>query len=265
MFKFQAVLARNQPFLLRSVEKRGDQSRFKCSKKVNYFAIRSMSGNVCMCACICERAFESLTQLGVHGREVLEYRTEMVDRVLHIGRTHRLANLPRHRSIAGHQSQHSYGWLDAAQSQYRSHTHQNKKRERKMLRIDDPSRSGLTHGMHRPLRRSDIDTANPGRRRQNRADRAATRAVRRHSILLERELLLAFSLGSASTEEEPRDCRSRVSLLEVRLDHHAAAERRLQRGVVLLWIVRVQSVCHVGRDQERSLHRTHVRLMRERS
>jgi hypothetical protein len=29
MFKFQAVLARIQPFLSRSVEKRGDQSRFK--------------------------------------------------------------------------------------------------------------------------------------------------------------------------------------------------------------------------------------------
>jgi hypothetical protein len=32
MFKFQAVLARTQPFLSRSVEKRGDQSRFKCRK-----------------------------------------------------------------------------------------------------------------------------------------------------------------------------------------------------------------------------------------
>ena len=41
MFKFQAVLARTQPCLSRSVEKRGDQSRFKCSKKVNYYAIRS--------------------------------------------------------------------------------------------------------------------------------------------------------------------------------------------------------------------------------
>eukprot|EP01048_Picozoa_sp_COSAG05_P018337 COSAG05_NODE_2665_length_2784_cov_18.161266_2_plen_78_part_00 len=29
MFKFQAVLAQIQPFLSRSVEKRGDQSRFK--------------------------------------------------------------------------------------------------------------------------------------------------------------------------------------------------------------------------------------------
>jgi hypothetical protein len=29
-FKFRAVLARTQPFLSRSVEKRGDQSRFKC-------------------------------------------------------------------------------------------------------------------------------------------------------------------------------------------------------------------------------------------
>jgi hypothetical protein len=29
MFKFQAVVARIQPFLSRSVEKRGDQSRFK--------------------------------------------------------------------------------------------------------------------------------------------------------------------------------------------------------------------------------------------
>ena len=77
-------------------------------KMVNYSAIRSMSGHVGMGACICERAFESLTQLGVYGREVLEYRTEMVDRVLYIGRTHRLADLPRHRSIAGHQSQHGY-------------------------------------------------------------------------------------------------------------------------------------------------------------
>jgi hypothetical protein len=41
MFKFQAVLARTQPFLSRSVEKRGDQSRFKCRKTVNYYAIRS--------------------------------------------------------------------------------------------------------------------------------------------------------------------------------------------------------------------------------
>jgi hypothetical protein len=32
MFKFRAVLARTQPFLSRSVEKRGDQSRFKCRK-----------------------------------------------------------------------------------------------------------------------------------------------------------------------------------------------------------------------------------------
>jgi hypothetical protein len=32
MFKFQAVFARTQPFLSRSVEKRGDQSRFKCRK-----------------------------------------------------------------------------------------------------------------------------------------------------------------------------------------------------------------------------------------
>ena len=30
MFKFRAVLARTQPFLSRSVAKRGDQSRFKC-------------------------------------------------------------------------------------------------------------------------------------------------------------------------------------------------------------------------------------------
>jgi hypothetical protein len=43
MFKFQAVLARTQPFLSRSVEKRGDQSRFKCRKMVNYYAIRSSS------------------------------------------------------------------------------------------------------------------------------------------------------------------------------------------------------------------------------
>ena len=41
MFKFQAVLARTQPFLSRNVEKRGDQSRFKCRKTVNYYAIRS--------------------------------------------------------------------------------------------------------------------------------------------------------------------------------------------------------------------------------
>jgi hypothetical protein len=41
MFKFQAVLARTQPFLSRSVEKRGDQTRFKCRKMVNYYAIRS--------------------------------------------------------------------------------------------------------------------------------------------------------------------------------------------------------------------------------
>jgi hypothetical protein len=40
-FKFQAVLARIQPFLSRSVEKQGDQSRFKCRKMVNYYAIRS--------------------------------------------------------------------------------------------------------------------------------------------------------------------------------------------------------------------------------
>ena len=40
-FKFQAVLARTQPFLSRSVKKQGDQSRFKCRKKVNYYAIRS--------------------------------------------------------------------------------------------------------------------------------------------------------------------------------------------------------------------------------
>ena len=31
-FKFQAVLARTQPFLSRNAEKRGDQSRFKCRK-----------------------------------------------------------------------------------------------------------------------------------------------------------------------------------------------------------------------------------------
>jgi hypothetical protein len=41
MFKFPAVLARTQPFLSRSVEKRGDQSRFKCRKMDNYYAIRS--------------------------------------------------------------------------------------------------------------------------------------------------------------------------------------------------------------------------------
>jgi hypothetical protein len=38
---FQAVLARTQPFLSRSVEKKGDQSRFKCRKMVNDYAIRS--------------------------------------------------------------------------------------------------------------------------------------------------------------------------------------------------------------------------------
>jgi hypothetical protein len=48
-FKFQAVLARTQPFLSRSVEKWGDQSRFKCSKKVNYFAIRSSTTHACTC------------------------------------------------------------------------------------------------------------------------------------------------------------------------------------------------------------------------
>jgi len=42
MFKFWAVLARTQPFLSRSVEKRGDQTRFKCRKMVNYYAIRSI-------------------------------------------------------------------------------------------------------------------------------------------------------------------------------------------------------------------------------
>ena len=41
MFNFRAVLARTQPFLSRNVEKRGDQSRFKCRKMVNYYAIRS--------------------------------------------------------------------------------------------------------------------------------------------------------------------------------------------------------------------------------
>jgi hypothetical protein len=40
-FKFRAVLARTQPFLSRSVEKRGDQARFKCRKMVNYYTIRS--------------------------------------------------------------------------------------------------------------------------------------------------------------------------------------------------------------------------------
>jgi hypothetical protein len=48
MFKFRAVLARTQPFLSRSVEKRGDQFRFKCIKMVNYcvidaFAVREES------------------------------------------------------------------------------------------------------------------------------------------------------------------------------------------------------------------------------
>ena len=41
-FQFQAVLARPQPFLSRSVEKRGDQSRFKCRNMVKCYAIRSM-------------------------------------------------------------------------------------------------------------------------------------------------------------------------------------------------------------------------------
>jgi hypothetical protein len=41
MFNFQAGLARTQPFLSRSVEKRGDQSRFKSRRMVNYDAIRS--------------------------------------------------------------------------------------------------------------------------------------------------------------------------------------------------------------------------------
>ena len=40
-FKFRAVLARTQPVFTRSVEKRGDQSRFKCRKVVHYYAIRS--------------------------------------------------------------------------------------------------------------------------------------------------------------------------------------------------------------------------------
>ena len=44
-FKFQAVLARTQPFLSRSVEKRGDQTRFKCRKMVNYYAIRSRASS----------------------------------------------------------------------------------------------------------------------------------------------------------------------------------------------------------------------------
>ena len=43
-FKFQAVLARTQPFLSRSVEKRGDQSRFKCRKMVRYYAIFAVGG-----------------------------------------------------------------------------------------------------------------------------------------------------------------------------------------------------------------------------
>jgi hypothetical protein len=53
-FKFRAVLARIQPFLSRSVEKRGDQSRFKCSKVVDYYAIRStaqLSTVVKICSC----------------------------------------------------------------------------------------------------------------------------------------------------------------------------------------------------------------------
>jgi hypothetical protein len=37
-FKFRAVLARTQPFFITQREKRGDQSRFKCRKMVNYNA-----------------------------------------------------------------------------------------------------------------------------------------------------------------------------------------------------------------------------------
>ena len=52
-FKFQAVLARTQPFLSRSVEKRGDQSRFKCRKMVNHYTIRSNSAAVVDCVALC--------------------------------------------------------------------------------------------------------------------------------------------------------------------------------------------------------------------
>eukprot|EP01046_Picozoa_sp_COSAG06_P028848 COSAG06_NODE_2631_length_6549_cov_4.290078_3_plen_209_part_00 len=45
-FKFRAAWARTQPCLSHSVEKRGDQSRFKCRKKVNYYAIRSTLSHV---------------------------------------------------------------------------------------------------------------------------------------------------------------------------------------------------------------------------
>jgi hypothetical protein len=45
--KFQAVLARTQPCLSRSVEKRADQSRFKCRKVVSYYAIPSSAERKC--------------------------------------------------------------------------------------------------------------------------------------------------------------------------------------------------------------------------
>ena len=48
-FKFQAVWPRTQPFLSRSVEKRGDQSRFKCRKMINYYAIRSRTQRAHRC------------------------------------------------------------------------------------------------------------------------------------------------------------------------------------------------------------------------
>jgi hypothetical protein len=41
MFKFQAVLARTQPFLSRSVRNGATNPGFKCRKKVNHYAIRS--------------------------------------------------------------------------------------------------------------------------------------------------------------------------------------------------------------------------------
>ena len=41
--QISGVLARTQPFLSRSVEKRGDQSQFKCREMVNHYAIRSIT------------------------------------------------------------------------------------------------------------------------------------------------------------------------------------------------------------------------------
>jgi hypothetical protein len=63
MFKFQAVLARTQPFFITQRRETGDQSRFKCRQMVRYYAIRSMalrltsfdqegetSHSLCLCA-----------------------------------------------------------------------------------------------------------------------------------------------------------------------------------------------------------------------